>query len=69
MHTKSDFLTLLVVFLVTLGHQRLACFANSGLPCTHGAQLDTQSGQTCPNLHRVGAASLEKVLKIDPNLT
>ena len=66
MRTKSDFLSFLVVFLVTLGHELLDCFAQSGLPCTQGAELDTQSGQTCPILYRVGASSLEKVLKIDP---
>jgi len=69
MRTKSDFLSFLVVFLVTLGHELSDCFAQSGLPCTHGAELDTQSGQTCPILYRVGASSLEKVLKIDPELT
>ena len=50
MRTKSDFLSFLVVFLVTLGHELSDCFAQSGLPCTHGAELDTQSGQTCPIL-------------------
>ena len=69
MRTKSDSLSFLVVFLVTLGHELSDCFAQSGLPCTHGAELDTQSGQTCPMLYRVGASSLEKVLKIDPELT
>ena len=69
MRTKPDFSTFWVAFWVTLAHQLLDCFAQSGLPGSEGGQLDTQSGQTCLIPYQVGASSLGKMLKIDQRLT